>query len=106
MEITTRPFRTVTRVKTRRPPRACAGCGTPAPGRYCPACAKTTGTTRRAKAAGYRHPAYQARRAQILADNPTCWICGQPATPTDPMTADHLEPIARAHAPGFLSAPV
>lgn len=63
--------------------RLCPKCNAPvARNQRCPRC----GTT---KARGYSDPAYQRARARVLADNPACTYCGQPAD-----TADHLVPIA------------
>lgn len=36
--------------------------------------------------------AYRKARAQVLAEERTCWICGQPARANDPLTADHVIP--------------
>jgi hypothetical protein len=45
--------------------------------------------------------AYRKARAQILAGNPPCHICGLPATETDPLEADHILAYAD-HGPGPL----
>lgn len=34
-------------------------------------------------------------RAQVLAEERACWICGLPGTPADPLTLDHV--LARAN---------
>jgi 5-methylcytosine-specific restriction protein A len=33
---------------------------------------------------------HQRIRRQVLAEENLCWICGQPARPDDPLTADHV----------------
>jgi HNH endonuclease len=37
-------------------------------------------------------------RKQVLREETTCWLCGQPASPGDPLVADHITP--RAHGGG------
>lgn len=39
-------------------------------------------------------PEYQRERARILATAIACAICGGPARPGDPMTADHIRPVS------------
>lgn len=39
--------------------------------------------------------AHRRLRAQVLAEERLCWICGGPGTPDDPLTLDHV--IARAN---------
>jgi len=41
-----------------------------------------------------RGQAHRLARAQTLAEEQVCWLCGQPARPTDPLTADHVVPRA------------
>jgi 5-methylcytosine-specific restriction endonuclease McrA len=38
--------------------------------------------------------AYQKARAIVRHQATTCWICGQPFTPANPPTADHVIPVA------------
>jgi hypothetical protein len=35
---------------------------------------------------------YRMRAAAVRASARTCWICGEPAKPDDPWTADHVIP--------------
>lgn len=59
----------------------------------CPDCQRRNDRTRRPPA-HIRYPAeYQRNRATLLADEPPCHWCGQPAT-----TADHITP--RSHGGG------
>lgn len=90
----------------RRPPRQCLGCrrliatGQP----RCPACAASHEAIRnRRKRQLYGTAAYQTARAALLSNATRCWICGKPPTADDPLTADHVEPLARQHgAPNHL----
>ena len=61
--------------------RPCLVCGTPS---RSPRCA-THSLPRR----GWAHE--QASR-QVRLEETSCWICGEPAKPGDPLTADHLVP--------------
>src|SRR5437870_6911013 len=66
--------------------RPCLECGTPTShGPRCPACAPPP-----------RGHAHQQARRQTLSEETLCWLCGEPARPNDPLTADHI--IARATA--------
>lgn len=38
---------------------------------------------------------YRRNRAVVLAEEQTCWMCGRPGTPDDPLTADHVIPRSR-----------
>lgn len=62
----------------------CLVCGARTSGSRCPA--------HRLPPRGRRH---RRVRAQVLAEETTCWICGEPARHDDPLTLDHLVP--RAH---------
>lgn len=42
-----------------------------------------------------RGRAHRKARAQTLREEHICWLCGQPGTAADPLTADHI--IPRAH---------
>lgn len=74
-----------------RPPRPCTRCRTlgtwPRHGR-CPTCEQQKQQARNQDRArrGRYGPQYQRNRKAMLADNPPCHWCGQPAT-----TADHLD---------------
>jgi hypothetical protein len=35
-------------------------------------------------------------RAQVLAEETVCWICGNPPTEYDPLTLDHVVPLLKA----------
>jgi 5-methylcytosine-specific restriction endonuclease McrA len=37
---------------------------------------------------------YDRNRKTLLAVAETCWVCGLPATPNDPLTCDHIQPIS------------
>jgi 5-methylcytosine-specific restriction endonuclease McrA len=74
---------------TRQP---CIECGTPTPGRLCVACGGT-GSPVDTRAA-YNSTAYHTARAHLLAIATHCHWCGQPPHPGDPLTADHLHPLA------------
>lgn len=65
--------------------QACLTCGKASSGRRCPKHAALPGSY------GRRH---REIRAQVLATETACWICGKPGTDADPLTADHLVPIA------------
>jgi 5-methylcytosine-specific restriction endonuclease McrA len=54
---------------------------------------KTRSTT--ARGLGWSHQ--KRKRAQISADM-ACWICGQPGSDDDPITADHTVPRAQGGA--------
>ncbi len=85
-----------------RPPRQCLDCHTLiATGQpRCPNCTTRHQTPRnRRKQNLYGNPIYKTARAQLLANATHCWICGQPPTPNDPLTADHIIPLARQHGP-------
>jgi 5-methylcytosine-specific restriction endonuclease McrA len=38
--------------------------------------------------------AYLRLRRQVLSEEWACWLCGQPARPGDPLTVDHVLPLA------------
>ncbi len=42
----------------------------------------------------YNDPAYQANRKQVLAEEDCCALCGEPFTPADPATVDHIVPVS------------
>ena len=67
--------------------RACTSCGRIKQHRQrCAYCPPPT---------SYRGAQYQQARAQTLREEHTCWICGDPARPGDPLTADHLVPVSK-----------
>jgi len=66
--------------------KPCIDCGVPTRGTRCRTCA--------AQLAGYSDPAYRRARAELLAAAARCAICGQPPTAGDPLTADHITPLA------------
>ena len=37
---------------------------------------------------------YRSLRKQVLAEERACWICGHPARLGDPLTVDHVLPLA------------
>jgi hypothetical protein len=63
--------------------RPCIECGRPSSG---PRCAEHALPPR-----GWQH---QQARAQTLAEENICWLCGKPPTPDDPLVGGHV--IARA----------
>lgn len=75
------PTRTRTPLK-----RACANCGASCHHSPCPRC--TSGRTLTHHDADYRR-----NRKIILASATHCALCGKPPTPTDPLTADHIQPL-------------
>jgi 5-methylcytosine-specific restriction endonuclease McrA len=38
--------------------------------------------------------AYVRLRPQVLSEEQVCWLCGLPARPGDPLTVDHVLPLA------------
>lgn len=52
----------------------------------------------------YDSPAYRRARKQLLAQATQCWICGEPGTEDDPLTADHVDPVLVAGGTGELRA--
>ena len=57
----------------------------------CPACRREHerargSSTQRGLGADHRRV-----RAQVLREETTCWICGRPGSPGDPLTADHID---------------
>jgi 5-methylcytosine-specific restriction endonuclease McrA len=70
--------------------KPCLICGTPSHGPRCP-----QHTTPRA----YNTAEYQAARRVMLAGATRCWICGLPATPSNPLEADHTHPISEGGTP-------
>lgn len=74
-------------------PRPCLDCQRlhPGPGPRCPTHrSQRPSTTQRGL--GYNH---RRLARQVLAEEKHCHLCGQPARPGDPLTADHI--IPRAH---------
>ena len=63
---------------------AVPGCNRHARGRHCP--------EHRRPSRGRTH---RKARAQTLLEEATCWLCGNPGTKADPLTADHIVP--RSH---------
>lgn len=64
--------------------------------RACTICGRLTTTNRcDAHALPPRGRPHRRARAQTLQEETRCWICGHPARPDDPLTADHV--IPRAH---------
>jgi ribosomal protein S14 len=68
--------------------RACIICGRPTSGARCPAHTVARPSFRER---GYDGE-YDRNRRALLATATACWICGQPARPGDPLTADHIIP--------------
>jgi len=80
--------------------RPCLSCSRPtANGSRCPSCARAHDQTRRPspRQRGYG-PEYRRRRAQLLATDDTCWLCGKPGADT----ADHVIPVSQGGADGPL----
>jgi 5-methylcytosine-specific restriction endonuclease McrA len=74
--------------------RACIECGRPARGTRCTVHAKVAERRRGSPTArGYGRD-YQALRRQVLAEEQACWLCGYPARVGDPLTVDHVLPLA------------
>jgi 5-methylcytosine-specific restriction enzyme A len=69
--------------------RPCLSCGRPTPKTRCPECAREQERSRRPsyRARGY-DAEYQRNRKLLLAQYPTCAICGNAAA----TTADHIVP--------------
>lgn len=67
--------------------QTCRGCGKPTPLRFCPDC---TGPNARP----YNDPTYQANRTEMIATATECWICGEPGSEDDPLTADHIKAVS------------
>jgi 5-methylcytosine-specific restriction endonuclease McrA len=61
--------------------RACLVCGRPSAGPHCP---------EHRKPFPYSTAEYRAARAQTLAEEQTCWLCGEPPRVDDPLEADHV----------------
>src|SRR5262245_50469547 len=66
--------------------KTCSVCGRPARTSRCPEHPKP----RRP----YGTAEYKRNRAQTLLEESLCWRCGKPAKPGDPLTADHVVPVA------------
>jgi 5-methylcytosine-specific restriction endonuclease McrA len=70
---------------SRRVLQACLACGQPTSnGTRCASCTQPS---------PYASAEYQINRRTVLAQEHECWLCGKPATPDDPLTADHVIPI-------------
>ena len=77
------------RRKTYRP---CIVCGTLSVARTrCVECEQRHQRARNAQRAHYKGD-YQRRARAVRESAVLCALCGQPARPGDPMTADHIEP--------------
>lgn len=70
---------------TGRARRPCLGCGRPTIASYCGKCVGLVGS--------YDDGEYERNRALLLANATRCAICGKPAMPDDPLTADHIIPV-------------
>ena len=65
-------------------PKPCLDCGTLTPNTRCHTCHQ---------ASRKHYKGDYAQRSRQVRDTAThCWICGQPAKPNDPWTADHYYP--------------
>jgi hypothetical protein len=62
--------------------RPCLQYGTPTDGSRCPSC-------RARLKADYNSPDYKTARRLLLQTSPACWLCGEPGSIGDPLTADH-----------------
>jgi hypothetical protein len=61
--------------------RPCVVCGIPSRGARCPE-----------HAVPRRGWAHERASKQVRLEEVTCWICGEPAKPGDPLTGDHIVP--------------
>jgi 5-methylcytosine-specific restriction endonuclease McrA len=88
--------------------RVCSGCGTLIPagtkssGYKCRDCANRIQRAKRARRGstterglGAQH---QRLARQVLAEEPTCWLCGEPARVDDPLEVDHVIPRSEGGA--------
>ena len=76
--------------------RLCAGgCGRVTDKRRCPACARHYEAQRGPRRMTGRYDtAYRKLRAQALREHPWCVVCRAPDSPDNPLTADHIVPLA------------
>jgi 5-methylcytosine-specific restriction endonuclease McrA len=65
----------------RRSLRPCLVCGRPSGDARCPE-----------DAVPRRGWAHERASRQVRLEETSCWICGEPAKPGDPLTADHIIP--------------
>ena len=77
------------------PPRHCLGCGVLTTATRCATCR----ANRRREAYGGDYP---KRRAEQIERSPVCERCGERGTPANPLSADHVVPVARGGARGKL----
>lgn len=61
--------------------RACTVCGRPSTSSRC---------ERHRKRQAYGTSEYRRNRRAVLAASAVCWLCGNPGTEDDPLTADHV----------------
>ena len=61
--------------------RPCLVCGRPSGGARCPE-----------HAVPRRGWAHERASKQVRLEETSCWICGEPAKPGDPLTGDHIVP--------------
>jgi 5-methylcytosine-specific restriction endonuclease McrA len=61
--------------------RPCLVCGKPSGGAHCPEHAMPR-----------RGWAHERASRQVRLEETSCWICGEPAKPGDPLTGDHIVP--------------
>jgi 5-methylcytosine-specific restriction endonuclease McrA len=77
----------------------CLECGRPtSPGPRCPEHTrpKQRPRDRTRRAAGWYEASYRRLRAQVLAEETTCWLCGDPPTgDDDPLVCDHVTPLSQ-----------
>ena len=74
--------------------RVCSGCGVITDKRRCPDCARKYEATRGRRSKGHYDTAYLKLRAQAIREHPWCGACGHPGDPGNPLTGDHLVPLA------------
>lgn len=58
----------------------------------CESCEAKRQHHRNRSRANYYDATYAKRAATVRATATNCWICGEPAKPNDPWTADHVIP--------------
>ena len=74
--------------------RACIDCGRPASGTRCTVHAKAAERRRGSPSARGSGRDYQSLRLRVLGEESACWLCGKPARLGDPLTVDHVLPLA------------
>jgi hypothetical protein len=84
-------------------PKPCTDCGTPTPNTRCQPCMHRWYLEHPKPKRKHYAGDYQTRRKKMLKTATHCYLCGQPPTPNDPLTADHVfagvpdSPLLPAH---------